>query len=259
MPSPHPDAPTRSLAGKVALVTGANSGIGREIAVAFARAGAAVVLAARRPAELESTRKAIEAEGGRAASLPVDLSTRAGVFACAGKASQPFGAPGLLVTAAANNIRKPMLELTEDDWDTTLKLNLEAPFFLGQKLAPAMIAAGWGRIINFASQQSIRAFGNSGAYGISKSAIVQLTRAQAEAWSKAGITANAIAPGFVDTPLTSAVMGDPVRRQAMADRTMIGRIGEPRDIAGTALFLASPAADYITGQTLFVDGGFSAT
>ena len=245
--------------GRVALVTGASSGIGREIALAFAEAGAAVVLVARRAAELGSVRTAIDAAGGRAAVLPCDLSTRAAVLDCAAGCSAFFGAPDILVNAAANNIRKPMLDLTPDDWDATMRLNLEAPFFLAQRLAPAMNARGWGRVINIASQQAIRAFGDSGAYGVSKAAIAQLTRAQAEAWTRHGVTCNAIAPGFVDTPLTAAVMSDPAKRKAMADRTMIGRIGEPRDMRGAALFLASPAADYVTGQTLFVDGGFSVT
>jgi NAD(P)-dependent dehydrogenase (short-subunit alcohol dehydrogenase family) len=247
-----------SLAARVALVTGANSGIGREIALAFAEAGAAVVLAARRAPELEAVRKTIESAGGRAAVLACDLSTRAGVYQCAAAAPEAFGSPDILVTSAANNIRKPMLELTEEDWDATMRLNLEAPFFLAQKLVPAMIAKGWGRIINIASQQSVRAFGNSGAYGVSKAGIVQLTRAQAEAWTKHGVTANAIGPGFVSTPLTTAVSNDPVRRKVMADRTMIGRIGQPEDTRGVAVFIASAAADYLTGQTLFVDGGFSA-
>src|SRR4051812_6664350 len=119
-----------SLAGKVALVTGANSGIGREIAFAFADAGAAIVLDARRKVELDAARKSIEAAGGKAAVLQSDLSTRAGVFACAAAAAEPLGSPDILVTAAANNIRKPMLELTEEDWDDTMRLNLEAPFFL---------------------------------------------------------------------------------------------------------------------------------
>jgi NAD(P)-dependent dehydrogenase (short-subunit alcohol dehydrogenase family) len=247
-----------SLGGRVALVTGANSGIGREIALGFAQAGAAVVLVARRRAELEATRKEIESAGGRAATHSCDLSSRAAVFACAESAPSAFGAPDILVNAAANNIRKPMLELTEADWDDTMRLNLEAPFFLAQRLVPAMIAKGWGRIINIASQQSFRAFGNSGAYGVSKSGIVQLTRSQAEAWTKQGVTSNAIVPGFVATPLTTAVSNDPVRRKAMADRTMIGRIGEPRDTRGAAIFLASPAAAYVTGQAFFIDGGFSA-
>jgi gluconate 5-dehydrogenase len=139
-----------------------------------------------------------------------------------------------------------------------MSLNLAAPFFLSQRLAPAMIAKGWGRIIHISSLQSVRAFGNSGPYGASKGGIMQLTRAQAEAWSKHGVTANAIAPGFFATPLTAPVANDPVRWKQMADRTFIGRNGELPDVRGAAVFLASSASDYVTGQTIFVDGGFSA-
>jgi NAD(P)-dependent dehydrogenase (short-subunit alcohol dehydrogenase family) len=246
------------LAGRVAVVTGANSGIGKAIARALAGAGAAVVLVARRAPELEAARREIEATGGRATARACDLTDRAALFACARGAAEPFGAPDILVSAAGVNIRKPMLEITAGDWDATLKLNLDAPFFLAQTLAPAMIAKGWGRIINIASLQSVRAFGNSGAYGASKGGVMQLTRAQAEAWSRHGVTANAIAPGFFATPLTAPVAGDPQRWQAMADRTFAGRNGELGDLAGTAIFLASRASDYVTGQTIFVDGGFSA-
>jgi len=246
------------LSGKVALVTGANSGIGAEIADALAEAGASVVLVARRAAKLDEAREAIESKGGRAAAIPCDLTDRTAIDACAAKAPSFFGAPDILVSAAGVNIRIPMAELSVADWDTTLKLNLDAPFFLAQRLAPAMIAKGWGRIINIASIQSIRAFGNSGAYGASKGGIVQLTRAQAEAWSRHGVNANAIGPGFFATPLTQAVASDPARWEAMAAKTMIGRNGELRDLRGAAVFLASRASDYVTGQTLFVDGGFSA-
>ncbi len=247
-----------NLSGKVALVTGANSGIGGEIADALAEAGAAVVLVARRAAELDAARQSIEAKGGRAATIPCDLTDRGAIDACAQKAPSFFGAPDILVSAAGVNIRRPMLEITEEDWDTTLKINLDAPFFLAQKLAPAMIAKGWGKIINIASMQSVRAFGNSGPYGASKGGILQLTRAQAEAWSRHGVNTNAIGPGFFATPLTLPVTSDPVRWQAMADRTMIGRNGQLPDLRGAAVFLASHASDYVTGQTLFVDGGFSA-
>lgn len=247
-----------SLSGKVALVTGASSGIGRAIAAAFAEAGAKLVLVARRKAELEAARRVIEAIGAAAASIPCDLADRKALSHCAAAAASFFGAPDILVSAAGINIRRPMLEISEADWDATLKINLEAPFFLAQKLAPAMIERSWGRIINIASLQSVRAFGNSGPYGASKGGVMQLTRAQAEAWSKHGVTANAIAPGFFATPLTAPVARDPVRWNAMAERTMIGRNGEMPDLAGTAVFLASRASDYITGQTIFVDGGFSA-
>jgi gluconate 5-dehydrogenase len=246
------------LDGRVALVTGANSGIGGEIARALAEAGAAVVLVARRRPELEIAAGRIAADGGKAAIIACDLSDRGAVFDCAARAATFFGAPDIVVNAAGINIRRPMLEITEADWDATMSLNLAAPFFLSQRLAPAMIAKGWGRIINIASLQSVRAFGNSGPYGASKGGIMQLTRAQAEAWSKHGVTANAIAPGFFATPLTAPVVNDPVRWKKMADSTFIGRTGELADLRGAAVFLASRASDYVTGQTIFVDGGFSA-
>ena len=246
------------LSSRVAVVTGASSGIGRTIALALADAGAAVVLVARREAELEQARHEIEGAGGRAVSLPCDLADRHALRACAARASEFFGAPDILVSAAGINVRKPMLEVTEQDWDATLRLNLDAPFFLAQSLAPPMIARSWGRIINIASLQSVRAFANSGPYGASKSAIMQLTRAQAEAWSRHGVNVNAIAPGFFATALTATVASDPERWEQMAAHTFVGRNGELRDLWGAAVFLASPASDYITGQTIFVDGGFSA-
>jgi gluconate 5-dehydrogenase len=246
------------LSGRVALVTGASSGIGRTIALAFAAAGCAVVLAARRVELLESLRAEIAARGGRAASQACDLSDRTLLKECALLAAQPFGAPDILVSAAGLNRRKPILEVTEEDWDATLKLNLDAPFFLAQRLAPAMIERGFGRIINVASLQSVRAFADCAPYGASKGAIAQLTRAQAQAWSRHGVNANAIAPGFFATELTAPVAGDKATWEALARRTFVGRNGELPDLWGTALFLASRASDYVTGQTIFVDGGFSA-
>lgn len=247
-----------SLDGRVAMVTGASSGIGREIALALAEAGARVVLAARREAELDAVRGEIEAMGTRAATVAADLADRAQLKAAAVEAAEPFGPPDILVNAAGINIRKPILELTESDWDAVLSINLDTPFFLGQALAPAMIERGWGRIINVASLQSVRAFPMGAAYGASKGGIAQLTRAQAEAFSRKGVTCNAIAPGFFATGLTEPVVRDAARWQKLAESTMIGRNGELRDLRGAAVFLASHASDYITGQLLFVDGGFSA-
>ena len=246
------------LAGRVALVTGASSGIGRGIAEALANAGARVVLVARRRPELEATRAAIVGDGGQASFLPCDLADRSALQACADAAAKAFGPPDIVVNAAGINVRKPMLEVTGDEWDRVLRINLDAPFFLAQKLVPAMITRGWGRIINIASLQSLRAFANSGPYGASKGGIAQLTRAQAQAWSRQGVNANAIAPGFLATELTAPVASDPVQWRANAERTFIGRNGEMSDLAGTAVYLASRASDYVTGQTIFVDGGYSA-
>jgi len=246
------------LTGKVALVTGASSGIGRAMAATLAQAGAAVVLVARRTDELGGTAAAIAAAGGRASALPADLTDRAALREAAARAGDAFGAVDIVVNAAGINVRRPMQEVTDDDWDRTLALNLTAPFFLVQALAPAMIARRWGRIINIGSLQSVRAFADSAPYGATKGGIVQLTRAQAESLSRHGVTANAIAPGFFRTPLTAPVFADAARAGAMAARTMVGRNGEMDDLAGALLFLASRASDYVTGQTLFVDGGFTA-
>jgi len=246
------------LSARVALVTGGNSGIGKAIAHALASAGAKVVLVARRRDELERAVSEFAADGLQAAALPCDLADRAALLACADRAPSAFGAPDILVNAAGVNIRKPFPDLTEADWDATIALNLSAPFFLSQRLAPAMRERGWGRIVNIASLQSVRAFGNSGPYGASKGGVMQLTRATAEHWSRYGVTCNAIAPGFFSTPLTAPVFNDPVRAAANAAQTMIGRNGELPDLYGTAVFLAADASAYVTGQTIFVDGGFSA-
>ncbi len=246
------------LAGRVALVTGASSGIGREIARALSEAGASVVLVARRERELEDARAQVEAEGGRAVTLAADLSDRACLRAAAARARDSFGDPDILVNAAGVNRRGSLREIDDDAWDTTVAINLSAPFFLAQALAPAMVARGWGRIINIASLQSVRAFPMSAPYGASKGGVMQLTRALAEALSKDGVTANAIAPGFFPTELTAPVVKDPARWERMAQSTFAKRNGELRDLRGTAVYLASRASDYVTGQTIFVDGGFSA-
>jgi len=149
--------------------------------------------------------------------------------------------------------------LSAGDWDRTLAINLTAPFLLGQRFGPPMAARGWGRIINVVSQQAIRAFGNSGGYGVSKGGLASLTRSQSEAWASAGVCCNAISPGFVPTAMTRQAASDPARSAALAARTMVGRNGEPSDFEGVAVFLASAASGYVTGQVIFVDGGFSAT
>jgi gluconate 5-dehydrogenase len=246
------------LEGRVALVTGASSGLGRSIAAALAAAGAAVVLVARREDELREARDAIVRDGGRAEAIAADLADRAALRRCASEAPRAFGPPDILVSAAGVNPRKPILEVTEADWDATIRVNLDAPFFLAQALVPEMIRRGWGRIINVASLQSVRAFAFGAPYGASKGGLMQLTRAQAEAWSRHGVNANAVAPGFFATPLTAPLANDPARWAELAARTFAKRNGEPRDLWGTVLFLASRASDYVTGQTIFVDGGYSA-
>jgi gluconate 5-dehydrogenase len=248
-----------SLKGRVAVVTGGSSGIGAAMASALAFAGARVVLVARDPARLSAAADELREAGCQAAWVSADLGDRAEVKRAAMAAAAPFGEPDILVNCAGVNLRPPLDAMTEDEWNQTLAINLTAPFLLGQRFGPGMAERGWGRIINITSQQAHRAFGNSGGYGPSKAGLAALTRSQSEAWAPSGVTVNAICPGFVATPLTERVASDPVRAAALAKRTMIGRNGEPMDFAGTVVFLASPASDFITGQTIFVDGGFSVT
>ncbi|MDI3385133.1 SDR family oxidoreductase [Streptomyces sp. B-S-A8] len=245
------------LAGRTALVTGGSSGIGRAIAGALAGAGAHVVLLARREEPLKETADHLDSLGGRASWVAADLADRTALRAAADRVAEAYGEPDILVTSAGVNLRPPLGELSERDWDFTMAVNVDAPFLLGQRFGPKMAERGWGRIVHLASQQSIRAFGDSGAYGVSKAAICGLTRSQAEAWAPYGVCVNALAPGFIRTPLSEPAFSVPGRAWEMAARTMAGRNGEPEDCAGAALFLASDAARYVQGQTLFVDGGFS--
>jgi len=249
-----------SLEGRVALVTGASSGIGRAMAADLAAAGAAVVHVARRQARLKDAVERIAASGGKAAWLKADVTQTDGLPQMAQEASACFGDVDILVNAAGINLREPWDAISEASWTKTLAVNLTAPFFLARQLVPAMKARGWGKIINIASLQSVRAFPDSAAYGASKGGIMQLTRAMAEAWSAdgSGITCNAIAPGFFRTGLTDPVYEDEKVVDRLARQTMIGRNGEIADLSGLTLFLASRASDYITGQTIFLDGGWTA-
>ncbi|MET7503667.1 SDR family NAD(P)-dependent oxidoreductase [Streptomyces microflavus] len=246
-----------SLTGRVAVVTGGSSGIGRAITGALARAGASVVVVARREAESEATVGELEGEGCRAAWVSADLGTAEGVRAAGDGVVDAFGEPDILVNCAGVNLRPPLGELGEDVWDTTMAVNLKAPFLLGQRFGPGMAERGYGRIIHVTSQQAHRAFVNSGAYGVSKGGLESLARSQAEAWSPYGVTVNTLVPGFVLTPLNERLASDPEKVASLAARTLVGRNGLAEDFAGAAVFLAGRSSAYVTGQALFVDGGFS--
>ena len=214
-----------NLNNHVAIVTGGSSGIGKAIAHAQGSHGAKLVLMARRLAELDVACAEMQGDGIEATGIAVDLADRDALKLACAEARLPYGAPDILVNCAGINIRHPFPELTDDDWDATITVNLAAPLFVTRGRAPGMKAQGWGRIINIASLQSARAFNNSGAYGASKGGVMQLTRATAEYWSAYGVTCNAIAPGFFNTPLTAVVFDDAAKAQKNADATMIGRNG----------------------------------
>jgi len=248
-----------SLSGRVAVVTGGSSGIGEEMARALALAGASVVLVARDEVRLVVASDTMRAAGGTVAWVAADLAVRDEVARAGAEAEAAFGPVDILVNCAGINIRPPLSSLSVEDWDMTMAVNLTAPFLLGQRFGPLMAARGWGRIINVTSQQAHRAFANSGGYGASKGGLASLTRSQSEAWASAGVCCNSVCPGFVPTRLNAHIAADPSLSAALAARTMVGRNGLAADFAGVAVFLASRASDYVTGQTLYVDGGFSAT
>ena len=246
------------LGGKTALVTGGNSGLGEAMARALGLAGARLVLVARREAELEAAARRLHDDGISADYVPCDLSDAAAIPICTDQVVARFGHVDILVNAAGINLRQPFMDITPETWQQQIALHLGAPLFLTQALAPSMRSRGWGRIINVASLQSSRAFPDSAPYGAAKGGVTQLTRAIAQEWSPHGITCNAIGPGFFRTPLTSAVFDNAELAAMHAERTCIGRNGELPDLYGLTVFLASDASSYVTGQTIMIDGGYSA-
>ena len=246
------------LSGRVAVVTGASSGIGRAMAGALSGAGASVVLVARRDEELEAAAAEIREQGGEAAAVTGDLSIREDIPGIAERCRRSLDSVDIVVNAAGVNLRQPVDEITLESWDRTIDLNLAAPFFFTREFIVEMRAREFGRVLNIASLQSSRAFANGLAYGASKGGVCQLTRAMAEAWSRDGIMCNAIAPGFFPTALTEPLFADTAAASRLAEQTAVGRNGRLEDLCGVTVFFASAASNYITGQTLYLDGGFTA-
>lgn len=243
---------------RVAVVTGASSGIGLFVGETLAAVGVKVVLLARRKDLLRTQAARIVDQGGCVDWVDADLLDKDGILHACDRVVQCFGSPHIVVNAAGINLRESYQNISPKSWDDTINLNLTVPFFFTRNFVNQMIDCGWGRVINVASLQSSRAFRNGIAYGASKGGLAQLTRAMAECWSSLGITCNAIAPGFFKTALTAPVFDDSATMNEMAARTAIGRNGEMRDLRGPVIFLASPASEYVTGQILHVDGGFTA-
>ncbi len=243
------------LAGKTALITGGGSGIGAFMAGALADAGARIILVGRRPEPLAS---ALASAGGNGFVVPLDLGEDGAAAQLRSACDAKDMSPDIIVNAAGVNPRINADAIDEATWTATVHLNLNVPFLVAQAFVPAMRKKGWGRIVNIASLQSMRAFENGIAYGAAKGGITQLTRAMAEAWSRDGITANAIAPGFFPTELTAPVFGNRELAAHHAAQTAIGRNGDLEDLRGPLLFFASDASAYVTGQSLAVDGGYTA-
>lgn len=245
------------LTNKIACVTGASSGIGRHIAHFLASQGAYVVGIARRKQALQEWQKNCP-DPNKTAYVAENIALDAHINTIAENVRGHFGAPDILINAAGYNPRQKADDISIETWHNTLAINLSASFFLARAFVNDMRSKKWGRIVNFASLQSFRAFPAGIAYGASKGGVAQLTRAMAEAWSADGITANAIAPGFFETELTAAVFADKERAKRNAQQTCIGRNGDMCDLEGPIQFLCSNASNYITGQILMLDGGFTA-
>ena len=245
-----------SLRGKTALVTGANTGLGQAIAIALAAAGADIVAAGR--SDASDTGAAVRAAGRKFAFVPADWSSTEPVQRVIDAALGLNGRLDILVNNAGTIRRTDSVDVTEDDWDAVLNTNLKSLFFLSQAAARHMAAEGGGKIINIASLLSFQGGLRVAPYTASKSAVAGLTHALCNEWSPRGINVNAIAPGYFETNNTAALREDPVRNPAILARIPVGRWGEPSDLAGAAIFLASRASDYVHGIVLPVDGGWLA-
>ena len=246
------------LTGKTALITGGSSGLGEAISVALGLSGAKIAIASRREEQLNGAVKRLNDQGIAASPFVANLSDLEQSLNLAQKVLKQLDRVDILVNAAGINLRESFEQVSAESWQEQLNLQLGAPFFLTQALAPQMKARNWGRIINIASVQSYRALPNSAPYGSAKGGIVQLTRAIAQEWSKFGITCNAIGPGLFPTALTAPVFDNPDLVKTHANKTAIGRNGMIEDIYGLAIFLSSPASSYVTGQTIMLDGGYTA-
>lgn len=242
-----------SLSGKTALVTGSNTGIGQAIAVSLAKAGASVICAGR--SSVDETIALISQAGGTASGLTLDLSNP-----MAGKdIFDALGPVDILVNNAGIIRRNDAVDFTEEDWDAVMDVNLKAVFFLTQAFAKAVFARnGTGKVVNIASMLSFQGGIRVPSYTASKSGVAGLTKLLANEWAAKGINVNAIAPGYIETNNTEALRNDAARNKAILDRIPAGRWGDAEDIGGAAVFLASPAAKYIHGAILNVDGGWLA-
>ncbi len=258
---PNPDILHRlfSLKGKTALITGAGGGIGRALAIAFAEAGALIGAHNRAEASLDDTMRAIAAVGGQAVRLGGDIARVEDCRALVAGAQAEMGRLDIVVNCAGTNRRMPLANVTQDDFDAIVAVNLRGAFFVAQAAQPIMRLQGGGKIINIGSLTTTMGLGDVGVYGLTKAGLGQMTRTMAVEWARDNIQVNCLAPGFIDTPLTrTALWGDPKKRAWILGRTPAKRAGQPGDLLGAALLLATNASNFLTGQVLSVDGGLLA-
>jgi 2-deoxy-D-gluconate 3-dehydrogenase len=246
------------LDGKVALVTGASSGLGQAIAIALAEAGADVACHARSSGKADETRAVIDKLGRRSTTVAGDMADRETPRKIVDATIEHFGRIDILINNAGMIRRSPAVDFSEDDWATVVEVNLSSVFRLSQAAGRKMIEQGSGKIVNIASLLSFQGGITVPAYTASKSGVAGLTRALANEWAKFNVNVNAIAPGYMDTANTAALRADETRNRQILERIPAGHWGSPEDLAGAAVFLSSAASDYIQGHVLVVDGGWMA-
>ena len=258
--SAAPVLPSLHVEGKTALVTGAGSGLGQAIALALAKAGAdvAVTELAGRLQNARAVAASIRSMGRRSLVVKLDVTSLKSIERAVAEVMRGFSSIDILVNNAGINVPKLALDVTEDDWDRVLDVNLKGVFFCAQAVGREMVKQGSGKIINMASQNGVVGYYDRAAYCSSKAGVVNLTRVLAIEWAQHQINVNAVAPTFVLTPLTEKMFANPAFSREIHRRIPLGRLGTPQDVVGAVVFLASPAADLITGHTLLVDGGWTA-